>query len=288
MKTEIHKIKDFIILTEQTGISKSDTTIVSSLDEEAIGFVFYASGNVLVDITYGKTKKNKEKGKGDVSSFYYSPDQTKVKHHISKKTPLQKISLFITPQKLIEFIENEETPYSKYFRKLINPTEQFVFGTNDLLTPEMQNAIYKILNCQYKGVTKNMLLESQVIELLSHHFNQLAKIESRKDIIQKNEIDKLHYAKEILLQQIETPPSLTELSKQSGLNTFKLKTGFKKLFGLPVYQYLRDIRLCKAYEILETKNLNVQEVAWFVGYESLSAFSNAFYKKFGFRPSKRR
>ncbi len=131
------------------------------------------------------------------------------------------------------------------------------------------------------------MFESQVIELLSHHFNQLAEVETKENIVRKKEIDKLYHAKEILLQQIDTPPSLTELSKLSGLNSFKLKTGFKELFGLPVYKYLRDVRLNKAFELLETKDMNIQEVACFVGYDSLSSFSNAYYHKFGFRPSKR-
>jgi len=52
-----------------------------------------------------------------------------------------------------------------------------------------------------------------------------------------------------------------------------------------VYKYLQNKRLEKAYELLENNELTVQETAWYVGYESLGSFSNAFYKKFGYRPS---
>jgi len=43
--------------------------------------------------------------------------------------------------------------------------------------------------------------------------------------------------------------------------------------------------LDKAHELLRNSEMNIQEVSWFVGYESVSSFSNAFLKKFGFRPS---
>ena len=38
------------------------------------------------------------------------------------------------------------------------------------------------------------------------------------------------------------------------------------------------VRMAKAYELLRTGNVSIQEAAWNVGYESLSSFSNAFSK----------
>ena len=37
--------------------------------------------------------------------------------------------------------------------------------------------------------------------------------------------------------------------------------------------------------MIKGQNATVQEAAWHVGYDSLSSFSNAFAKKFGYRPS---
>ena len=84
---------------------------------------------------------------------------------------------------------------------------------------------------------------------------------------------------------MDSPPSLSELSRQIGLNSFKLKKHFKELFGVPVFKYLQNERLNRANELLRREDLTVQEVAWDVGYDSLSSFSNAFTKKFGYRPS---
>jgi AraC-like DNA-binding protein len=64
-----------------------------------------------------------------------------------------------------------------------------------------------------------------------------------------------------------------------------LKKNFKEVFGVPVFKHLQNERLCKAHEMLKENSMSIQEAAWGVGYESLSSFSNAFTKKFGYRPS---
>jgi len=107
----------------------------------------------------------------------------------------------------------------------------------------------------------------------------------KEEGIKEAEREKLYEAKEILAKNLDAPPSLSELSKQIGLNSFKLKKNFKELFGVPVFKYLQNQRLAKAYELLRSGNVTIQEAAWNVGYDSLSSFSNAFSKKYGFRPS---
>jgi transcriptional regulator GlxA family with amidase domain len=151
------------------------------------------------------------------------------------------------------------------------------------MTPEMLNIVEQVFNVEYEGKTKMMFFRSQMTTLLSHFFGQLAGLE--KSSVKKSERDKLFEAKEILSQNLESPPSLSELSRQIGLNTFKLKKNFKELFGVPVFKYLQNERMNKAHQLLRKADLSVQEVAWEVGYDSLSSFSNTFSKKFGYRPS---
>ena len=128
-----------------------------------------------------------------------------------------------------------------------------------------------------------MFFRSQITALLSHFFWQLSTLSTKE--IKVIEREKLYQAKEILSQNLDTPPSLAELARQIGLNTFKLKKDFKEVFGVPVFKYLQNERMITAHDLIRTKKATVQEAAWHVGYDSLSSFSNAFTKKFGFRPS---
>jgi AraC family transcriptional regulator, transcriptional activator of the genes for pyochelin and ferripyochelin receptors len=284
MTERIRELDDFLILTEDFLPEENIIKLVK-LDKEMIGFVFYISGNISVDVSLNNKTKSYLKNTGDSSSFYYSPNETVIKHQISNKIPLKKVSIFITLLRLIELLKSDEQIYASEFKNLLNPETPFVEGHNFLQTPEMQIASQKIMNCQYSGITMRLFLESQATELLSHYFNQIIGIGSRRKGFPNKDIEKLYYAKELLLSKIDTPPSLSELSKLSGLNSFKLKTGFKDVFGMPVYKYLQNERMKKSFELLETRKLTIQEVAFFVGYESISSFSSAFYKKYGFRPS---
>jgi AraC-like DNA-binding protein len=128
-----------------------------------------------------------------------------------------------------------------------------------------------------------MFFRSQITALLSHFFGQLANLKTEN--IKTPEREKLNQAKYILLNNLDNPPSLNEISKQIGLNTFKLKKDFKQFFGVPVFKYLQNERLTLAHKIIRNQEATVQEAAWHVGYDSLSSFSNAFEKKFGYRPS---
>jgi AraC family transcriptional regulator, transcriptional activator of the genes for pyochelin and ferripyochelin receptors len=99
------------------------------------------------------------------------------------------------------------------------------------------------------------------------------------------DIAMLNQVHDLLLHSPSTSVTLKELAHKAGMNEFKLKKGFKKLFGSPVYTFFVEARMKKAKALLAEKNLSVGEVALMVGYKSLSSFSAAFKKWFGHPPS---
>lgn len=94
------------------------------------------------------------------------------------------------------------------------------------------------------------------------------------------------YAREYVMNKLETPPSLSELSKIVGINEYKLKRGFKEIFGNTVFGYLSDVRLEMAKNDLFVSKKTVNEIASALGYSSVQHFSNAFKKKFGLPANK--
>jgi AraC-like DNA-binding protein len=282
MTTDILEINNFIVLIEQSN-AKNEIVQKCDMHADAVGFAFYGSGNVELEIKYeGKTiTVNNTTG---IAISFFGNSKVEFLHKIEPNKPLQSISVFIELKKIHTLQEVEREIFNEYLPQLINPQANFVEGPNFYMTPDMQNAVQKILTTQYKGNTKHMFLKSQVNELLSHFF---AFLTSDKVVYIKNsDRDKIYQAKEIIINNISQPPSLSELSKLIGLNSNKLKKNFKELFGIPVFKFLQEERLNKAYELLSSNNgMSIQETAWFVGYESLSSFSNAFQKKFGTRPN---
>lgn len=281
MTRDIIDINDFTILFEES--TAREATIDScTFDEPIIAVAFYGSGNVDLSVKYGEKQKDFSHTKGIALSFC-ADEQVEFIHTVSATKPLQCIVIATATRNLQKLPYQEGEIFSQLLHQLVNPVDHYVEGPQFYMTPEMQVIVNQVFNIQYEGKTKMMFLRSQMTTLLSHFFGYLSGMKDK--VIKDDEREKLYQAKEILINNLEAPPSLSEISKQIGLNNFKLKKNFKELFGVPVFKYLQNERLTKAYELLIEGDFTVQEAAWHVGYDSLSSFSNAFSKKYGFRPS---
>lgn len=135
---------------------------------------------------------------------------------------------------------------------------------------------------------QGIFLEGKVLELMSHLFFQ----PSRKS---KQEMDYESYTRvageraarvaAILKQRMVEPPSLGEIAAEVGCSTFYLSRTFSKVTGKTIPQYLREIRIQRAAELLAEGRHNVTEAAFEVGYSSLGHFSTAFCRITGCCPS---
>jgi AraC-like DNA-binding protein len=95
----------------------------------------------------------------------------------------------------------------------------------------------------------------------------------------------MHEAKEILLARADNPPTIYELAKMVGTNDFKLKKGFKEVFGNTIFGFLLDFKMEKGRKLLRYTNKTTSEIAHLLGYSHPGHFTSAFKKKFGITPS---
>ncbi|EPB65868.1 hypothetical protein ANCCEY_15057 [Ancylostoma ceylanicum] len=78
---------------------------------------------------------------------------------------------------------------------------------------------------------------------------QLEQFEVRErklQFIKEYDVEKIHQAKLIVDTDISSSVSLIELAHMVGLNDFKLKKGFKEIYGTTVYNYLYELRMQEA------------------------------------------
>jgi len=155
------------------------------------------------------------------------------------------------------------------------------------MTPTMQTVVHQVLNCPYHGLMKRFYLESKALELITLQFCQLQENDCASKVmatLKADDIERIHQAKDILIAQLDHPPSLLELARQVAINDHKLKQGFRQVFGTTVFGYLHHYRLEKARQLLDISELRVAEVAHQVGFADRSYFAAAFRKKFGLNP----
>jgi AraC-like DNA-binding protein len=281
MTRDFIDINDFTILVEEAS-SQQIIVDACSFDEPVVAVAFYGSGNVDLKVNYGNKSKQFNYTKGLALSFY-ADNKVEFEHTVSADKPLRCV-LIATSIRNLDNLPNEEGEiFSSLLHELVNPSDHYVEGPQFFMTPDMDRIVDAVFNMKYHGKTKMMFFRSQMTVLLSHFFGQLAMMQTEK--INTTERDKLYMAKELLLNNLDNPPSLSELSRQIGLNSYNLKKNFKELFGVPVFKYLQNERLKTAHNLIRNQQASVQEAAWHVGYDSLSSFSNAFEKKYGYRPS---
>ncbi|AWX43629.1 Arabinose operon regulatory protein [Flagellimonas maritima] len=80
-------------------------------------------------------------------------------------------------------------------------------------------------------------------------------------------------------------PKLKDLALQIGTNEFKLKYGFKQLYGTTIFKFLIQERLRKAKTLIQYTSLSIKTIAHMAGFKSVPHFSRAFKEKYGRSPS---
>lgn len=79
--------------------------------------------------------------------------------------------------------------------------------------------------------------------------------------------------------------SLESVGKATGFSERTLSRLFQSALDTSFFQYLKLARMIKAMEKLLESDATISEIAYQVGYNSISSFSNTFYKMVGKRPS---
>jgi AraC family transcriptional regulator, transcriptional activator of the genes for pyochelin and ferripyochelin receptors len=199
---------------------------------------------------------------------------------------ITKVRVGIQTETLRQMSGGSVSTLPQELRCLIEEQEAPPFYRLETTTPEMQVILQQILNCPYQDWMRQFYLESKALELLILWLDQAAERDKLPAScnLSRSDVDRVHQAKEILMQHLENPPSLLELARKVGLNDYKLKRGFRQLYGTTVFGYLHTQRMEKARTLLTNHQMKITDVAHAVGYASLPSFSSAFRKQFGVSP----
>jgi AraC-like DNA-binding protein len=112
--------------------------------------------------------------------------------------------------------------------------------------------------------------------------------------LQLDRLVKEHYLPEYYYVQVRQSKSFMEkylsekielekIASTAFMSRFHYIRIFKRVYGLSPRQYLKGLRLDKGKELLK-QGLNISQVCFDVGYDSLPTFCNAFKKATGYSP----
>ncbi len=140
---------------------------------------------------------------------------------------------------------------------------QSIGELDDIMTEQLLSDLLSHLYQKQISTQKNINTASVVKKSTKEEI--LARLANATDYIHS------HYQERILLDQLAI---VACLSKYHFLRLFK------QVYRMTPYQYISNIRLDKASQLLGTTHMNIGSIALQVGYDNISTFSRAFKRRY--------
>ena len=272
------KIEDKFYVLKSENDGKKNKNLKKEIDTSFIQFHFVSEGQAIFSFNNGAYKMSVNKGKYIV--LYNPIKNLPLNAVVSPKSNV--LSVLISIKKFHKLFSEDSNNIQ--FLKDENANQKYYYEN------KISNPIFLVLNelkrFDINSSTKNLFLKAKIYELFSHLYNRNRdlNIEQCPFLTNEENFKKIKKAKDIIIENMTNPPSLVELSEEINLSLKKLKEGFKKIYGKPVYQFLIEYKMELAKKLLSDNNYNVNEVSLKLGYSTASHFITAFKNKYGLTP----
>ena len=148
------------------------------------------------------------------------------------------------------------------------------------MTRERLQSVYagtKVLpSKQYEAMVKLLSIFAEHISVMSNRI-VVHRENSESPVIRR--------AKEFIVENQAEDLSLGQVAKAVNTSVFHFCKMFKKATGLNFTEYVSRVRVEKARNLLLNPNLRISEIAYEVGFQSLTHFNRVFKKITGQSPT---
>jgi len=154
----------------------------------------------------------------------------------------------------------------------------------DKATSELEDTIFRLLKILQSKQKSNILGDA----ILKEIFYEIATGENahflHKMFLNQKQEAKIAKALKNIHDNFNQSLDIPTLAKQEDMSVSSFHNHFKNITSYSPLQYIKKIRLNKAKDLIEQKNMQVNNTAYAVGYESASQFSKDFKSYFGYPP----
>lgn len=156
--------------------------------------------------------------------------------------------------------------------------DAFVFNKTQECANIIKEAIFE--NPTADPVTEACILQSVLYKILTlHSLDKPSNTSEELDVVQQiAQHLELNYNK---------PLKIDELAKEFHMSRSSMYMQFKNVYGLSPKEYIMDMRIERAKQLLFDKNHNtsIKEVSFAVGFDNQLYFSRLFHKYVGLSPT---
>lgn len=197
----------------------------------------------------------------------------------------QFLTVELSPSFLRKHLAGNETNLHPILQDILREQETVALSEIIRLTAEHQQLIGSLRHPPVFASAQPIWYQAKTLELMAAFLFRAPPEKEffcqRQKRLSQDRVDRVIA---VLKANLVEPPALEALGRQVGCSSFYLSRTFSQQMGKTISQYLRQLRMEKAAELLRSGNLNVTQVAMAVGYSSSSHFSVAFHETFGCCP----
>ena len=183
-----------------------------------------------------------------------------------------------------QLVQNEAGLEPEICRVIFGEKNETVVAPTRLMSIQQRDVVASLREPPVAKAAQILWYQSKALELMAHFLFMPKDPEffcMRQKRVARERVER---TKELLARDLANPPTLEILGQEVGCSPFYLSRIFSREVGLTIPQYLRNLRMERAAELLRTGRYNVTEAATEVGYSSLSHFSKAFCETIGCCP----
>lgn len=138
-----------------------------------------------------------------------------------------------------------------------------------------------------KELGYKLAVKGKIYELLTYlmRYYVVESISNKEHLQRKKNLARLNTVFQYIQNNYTETLSNKELAQVIHLSEFRFCHLFKESIGQSPLSYINEVRLKKAYHLLQQKELTVAEIASMVGFQDFNNFGRLFKKKYGFAPS---
>ena len=197
---------------------------------------------------------------------------------------------FLTVEMSFEFLRQHLSDFASSLHPLVREivagqTEKSAVTAATRLTSRQQQLLASLREAPVLAVAQKLWYQTKALEVAAElFFRAPGEPELFCQRQQRLSAERVEKVIALLREKLAAPPTLEEIGRAVGCSPFHLSRTFSTATGLTIPQYLRQLRMERAAELLRSGKFNVTEAALEVGYSSLSHFSQAFHETFGCCP----
>ena len=235
-----------------------------------ITFVERGNGNIRVDETTYPMQKN---------DLQFSFENERHKLHAAPDSPFRffYLALSPTPNTICETIVSTLHEHCK--------ENGCILSCPDIFEP-LKNLLSEFYN---KSVFYEERIEALIVNILISLYRKIVNKTTEKQIenpTQKGEL--IYNIINYVNSRQNTLVTLKEISENFFYNYDYISRSFKDVMQISLREYLYDMRLNFAAQLLASSDKSITEIAENIGYSCIHSFSRSFKAKFGISPEKYR